>query len=219
MDNEPDKPIPFLRVTNLTDTGELNFSDRVFVSKSTHNGFLSRSVVRPDDVLMNIVGPPLGQVSTVPSDYDEWNINQAIAIFRAIPGILPKFIAHHLLSASAQAWFKVRAKTTAGQTNLTLELCRELPVPLPPPEEQTEIVNTLETALTAVKEQQTAIERGLKQSTAQRQNILRAAFSGQLVPQDPNDEPASRLLERIRAERAARGAAKKPRSRKAKEVT
>ena len=48
----------------------------------------------------------------------------------------------------------------------------------------------------------------LKQSTAQRQNILRAAFSGQLVPQDPNDEPASMLLERIRAERAARDATK-----------
>ncbi|PKO63366.1 MAG: restriction endonuclease, partial [Betaproteobacteria bacterium HGW-Betaproteobacteria-17] len=42
----------------------------------------------------------------------------------------------------------------------------------------------------------------LKQSTAQRQNILRAAFAGQLVPQDPNDDPASVLLARIRAERA-----------------
>jgi type I restriction enzyme S subunit len=57
----------------------------------------------------------------------------------------------------------------------------------------------------------------LKQSAAQRQNILRAAFAGQLVPQDPNDEPASVLLERIRAERAARDAAKKPRGRQAKE--
>ena len=49
--------------------------------------------------------------------------------------------------------------------------------------------------------QERAIEMRLKQSTAQRQNILRAAFSGQLVPQDPNDEPASVLLERIRTER------------------
>ena len=53
----------------------------------------------------------------------------------------------------------------------------------------------------------------LKQSTAQRQNILRAAFSGQLVPQDPADEPASVLLERIRAERAARAGDKKVRGR------
>jgi len=47
-----------------------------------------------------------------------------------------------------------------------------------------------------------AIEASLKQSAAQRKNILKAAFAGQLVPQDPNDEPASVLLERIRAERA-----------------
>ncbi len=58
---------------------------------------------------------------------------------------------------------------------------------------------------------------GLKQASAQRQNILKAAFSGRLVPQDPNDEPASMLLERIRAERAARAAGRATtRGRKAK---
>lgn len=202
MDSGRDKTIPFLRVTNLTDKGELDFTDRVFVSTTVHKSFLARSVVYPNDVLMNIVGPPLGQVSIVPTDYDEWNINQAIAIFRAIPGLLPRFIAACLLSATARMWFKARAKTTAGQTNLTLELCRDLPIPLPPLEEQAEIIAILDAALSAVKEQEAAIDRGLQQSAAQRKNILKAAFAGQLVPQDPNDEPASVLLERIRAERA-----------------
>lgn len=59
----------------------------------------------------------------------------------------------------------------------------------------------------------------LRQLAAQRQDILRAAFSGQLVPQDPNDEPASALLERIRAERAERDSVKKPRGRKVKEAS
>jgi type I restriction enzyme S subunit len=61
-------------------------------------------------------------------------------------------------------------------------------------------------------------EISLKQSTAQRQNILRAAFAGQLVPQDPNDEPASVLLVRIRAERAARDAVKNRVAARAKEA-
>jgi type I restriction enzyme S subunit len=63
-------------------------------------------------------------------------------------------------------------------------------------------------------QQLSVIARSLKQSTAQRQNILRAAFAGQLVPQDPNDEPASVLLARIRAERAAQGGNKRSRGRK-----
>jgi type I restriction enzyme, R subunit len=63
-----------------------------------------------------------------------------------------------------------------------------------------------------------SLEVSLKQSAAQRKNILKAAFSGQLMPQDHNDEPASVLLERIRAERAAHEVVKKPRGRKVKEL-
>ena len=218
MDSGSDKTIPFLRVTNLTDCGELDLADKVFVSDGTHKGFLARSAVYPNDVLMNIVGPPLGQVAVVPSAFAEWNINQAIAIFRAVDGVLPSFVCRYLLSPIAQQWLKARSKTTAGQTNLTLEVCRSLPFPLPPKEEQQALLLSLDGAMEATARQSDAIKISLKQSAAQRKNILKAAFSGQLVPQYPNDEPASVLLERIRAERAERDAVKKPRGRKAKEL-
>lgn len=65
--------------------------------------------------------------------------------------------------------------------------------------------------------QELAVELSLKQSAAQRKNILQAAFSGQLVPQDPADEPASVLLERIRREREAQGMVPKARRGKVKE--
>ncbi|MCG3171649.1 MAG: hypothetical protein CALGDGBN_03290 [Pseudomonadales bacterium] len=215
LDSGGHKTIPFLRVTNLTDRGELDLADEVFVSVETHQGFLARSVVYPNDVLMNIVGPPLGQVVVVPSTFAEWNINQAIAIFRAVDGVLPWFICRYLLSPVAQQWLKARSKTTAGQTNLTLEVCRSLPFPLPPRDEQQSILANLELVMNSIVSQERSIDHALKQSTAQRQNILRAAFSGQLVPQDPNDEPASVLLERIRAERAERQ--KQPKVRKTKQ--
>jgi type I restriction enzyme S subunit len=218
LDAGSDKSIPFLRVTNLTDKGKLDLTDKVFVSEETHRGFLARSTVYPNDVLMNIVGPPLGQVSVVPNTFDEWNINQAIAIFRAVDGVLPGYVCLYLLSPLAQQWLKARSKTTAGQTNLTLEVCRSLPFPLPPQEEQRALVLNLDGAIDVTTRQRTAIEVSLKQSAAQRKNILRAAFTGQLVPQDPNDEPASALLARIRAERAARDAVKKPRGRQARET-
>ena len=218
LDIGRDKAIPFLRVTNLTDRGELDLNDEVFVSLKTHRGFLARSAVYPNDVLMNIVGPPLGQVAVVPALFSEWNINQAIAIFRAVDGVLPWFMCRYLLSPVAQRWLKARSKTTAGQTNLTLEVCRSLPIPLPPQAEQRELLGSLELVMSSIAWQGQAIAHALHQSTAQRQNILRAAFAGQLVPQDPNDEPASRLLARIRAERAANGKpAKARKSRAAKE--
>lgn len=203
LDDGSEKTVPFLRVTNLTNTGKLDFSDRVFVSNGVHEDFLARSIVYPNDVLMNIVGPPLGQVSIVPSDFNEWNVNQAIAIFRAVDGVLPAFLAAYLLSPTAQKWLKQRAKTTAGQTNLTLEVCRQLPVPVPPISEQLTAVEQLDAQLASLSAQLDAVDLSLKQGAAQRKNLLKAAFAGQLVPQDPNDEPASELLARIRAERAS----------------
>jgi type I restriction enzyme S subunit len=217
LDADGVRTIPFLRVTNLTDSGELDLTDKVFVTEGTHKGFLARSAVYPNDVLMNIVGPPLGQVAVVPPTFPEWNINQAIAIFRAVEGVFPLFICRYLLSSLAQRWLKVRSKATAGQTNLTLEVCRSLPIPLPPEVEQQAILASLDISLDSMICQEKSIEIIIKQSTAQRQNILRAAFAGGLVPQDPNEDPASMLLERIRAERAAQGAVKNPRGRKAKE--
>jgi type I restriction enzyme, S subunit len=94
-----------------------------------------------------------------------------------------------------------------------------LVIPVPPVAEQEMIIRQLKMSLDTVQAQEAAIDVSLKQSTAQRQNILKAAFAGQLVPQDPTDEPASELLARIRAERAAQQAVKKPRDRKAKDET
>ena len=84
-----------------------------------------------------------------------------------------------------------RVKTTAGQTGISGDDLKKTPIPLPPVAEQEVTLAVLKNRLQAVQELGLPIELGLKQSTAQRQNILRAAFAGQLVPQDPNDEPAA----------------------------
>lgn len=77
--------------------------------------------------------------------------------------------------------------------------------PLPSLEEQAEILEVVASKLSSVEDQYASTEHLLKVSAAQRKNILKAAFSGILVPQDPNDEPANVLLERIRAERGPNG--------------
>ena len=79
-----------------------------------------------------------------------------------------------------------------------------MPIPLPPLEEQDAIVEAVEAQLSVIDHLEFALEAKLKSAQALRQSILKAAFEGKLVPQDPNDEPASELLERIAAERAER---------------
>lgn len=89
------------------------------------------------------------------------------------------------------------------QPNLSLGLVRAMAVPLPPLDEQDRIVETVERRLTILESLTTTIEHALIRSEPLRRSILERAFSGRLVSQDPTDEPASELLARIAAERAA----------------
>jgi type I restriction enzyme S subunit len=199
--------VPFLKVYNLTFDGSLDFSIKpTFVTRKTHEGELARSKVYPGDVLMNIVGPPLGKVSIVTRRYPEWNVNQAIAIFRPLPGYSLRLLSYCLQTGEVLQRAMKKAKTTAGQSNLTLEICRELPLPIPPEAEQGGIVAEIERRLSVADAEEKAIEAALRQAARLRQSILKRAFEGRLVPQDPSDEPAERLLERIRAEKAKREA-------------
>lgn len=77
-----------------------------------------------------------------------------------------------------------------------------MPIPLPPLAEQHRIVAEVERRLSVCDEMEAVVERNLKRAARLRQAILKRAFEGKLVPQDPNDEPAGVLLERIRQERS-----------------
>jgi type I restriction enzyme S subunit len=92
-------------------------------------------------------------------------------------------------------------------------LLRSQPLPVPPLPEQGRIVAEVERQMSFIEACERAVDAGLERSAALRRSVLKAAFEGRLVPQDPTDEPASVLLERIRAERAA---APKTKTRRAK---
>lgn len=139
--------VRFLRVDNLSFDGRFDFDASNFrISTKTHRTSLARSICLPGDVLTNIVGPPLGKLGQVSFQDGEVNINQAIALFRPNPGLLPRFLLLWLGSAICQSWLRKRAKQTSGQVNLTLGLCQELPVPFIAAEEQQDIVARVDAA-------------------------------------------------------------------------
>lgn len=203
--------VPFLKVYNVRFDGSLDFNVKpTFVSKETHISKLKRSRVFPGDVLTNIVGPPLGKMSVVPSLHPEWNINQAIAAFKPSAEMNSTFLSYLLLTDVVMRPLLRTGKATAGQINLSITACRQLWLPVPQPDEQLRLIPVIEQALAACQQTEGQLEVALARSRNLRQAVLAAAFSGQLVAQDPADEPASVLLKRI----AAQGAVAKPLSKR-----
>jgi len=94
-----------------------------------------------------------------------------------------------------------RARTTAGQTGISGTDIREMPIPFCPLNEQKQILEIITERLSLVSNIEELIDKSIQRSSRLRQAILKRAFEGKLIPQDPNDEPASVHLEKIRAER------------------
>ncbi|MBM3240237.1 hypothetical protein FJZ31_28475 [Candidatus Poribacteria bacterium] len=94
-----------------------------------------------------------------------------------------------------------------------------LPFPLPPLSEQHKIVEEIERRLSVTDKIESVIETEIKRAERLRQSILKQAFSGKLVPQNPNDEPASILLEKIKQEKAYLESEKGSKNLKSKENT
>ncbi|MEP7340578.1 MAG: restriction endonuclease subunit S [Acidobacteriota bacterium] len=206
--------VPFIKVYNLTHSGMLDFSVRpTFIGRETHSGAQKRSIAKPGDVLINIVGPPLGKVSLVPNDFPEWNINQAIVLFRPHKGICNKYLAYAFLTHSIMKRLTRLAKATAGQFNIGVSMCRELfPVPIAPFNEQRRIVEQLDELFSDLDAGVAALERVQQKLVHYRAAVLKAAVEGALTAEwreqqqssGAATEPASALLARILAERRRR---------------
>lgn len=194
----------FIRSQNINKDW-LDLSDIAYVRPpfSTEG---TRTRVWPYDLLLTITGANVGKAAWVEGSIGEAYVSQHVALIRPIEPTLAPFL-HMFLIASAGGRGQLNKEAYgAGKPGLNLQQVGAVTVPLPSVAEIAALIDSMARQVQALTEQTIAIEFALKQSAAQRKNLLKAAFSGQLVPQDPNDEPASVLLARIRAERAHRAA-------------
>lgn len=130
--------IPYLKVYNIRDQA-IDFEyKKQFVTPEYHTTKLGRSNLYPGDVVMNIVGPPLGKIAIIPNNYPEWNCNQAIVFFRP----LKKQINYYLYTYLCSGIFlkKIELIGTAGQDNISVTKSRSIVLPFPPVTEQHRIV-------------------------------------------------------------------------------
>ena len=117
--------------------------------------------------------------------------------------INPAYLEAATNSGKSRAHIVKRIRTTAGQSGISGSDIKTMPVPVCSPAEQAEIARILDERLQAANRLESEIEAALAHAEALRQSILKNAFSGRLVPQDPNDEPAATLLQRILAKKAS----------------
>ena len=167
---------------------------------------LEKYEARPGDLLVTVMAS-LGRTCVVPRDIEQAIITKHVYRISMEQHLLYPEFYNYLLQSHTVSRLRM-FENAQGQTRLGLNstILKELPVPLCQLEEQKLIVDYIEEKLNSITNFDNEIDNALKRAETLRQSILKKAFSGQLVPQDPNDEPASELLARIQAEKAASGA-------------
>lgn len=180
------------------------------------NKILKRSMLKKDDVLFNLVGASIGRAAIFGLDKIA-NVNQAVAIIRLKESIYNKYLSLFLNAEVARQKYLEKIVDVA-RANLSLTDVANIQIPLPLKKEvQYTIVAEIESRLSVCDKIEEGIEHSLRQAESLRQSILKKAFEGKLVPQYPNDEPASVLLERIQAERNKQAAEQRNVNSKRKE--
>ena len=145
---------------------------------------------------------------------DNLLLNQRVAAIRFSKDYLPKFFMYYSWTRFFQDDFFAGETGNVGQGNVGMKAITETLIPYCSTEEQSNVIAAIESRLSICDKLEAIVDESLDKAKALRQSILKKAFAGQLVPQDPNDEPAERLLERIRAERTAETKSKSTRRKK-----
>lgn len=193
---------PYLRVANV-------FEDRIddsdVMSMNMTEAEWGRYKLQDGDVLLNEGQSPelLGRPAIYRGDPPDVAFTNSLIRFQANENVDPEWALLVFRSHMHNRRFVQESQITTNIAHLAAGRFKTVEFPLPPLREQQERVLEARAGLDACARLRSGVEAARKRATNLRRSILAAAFSGQLAPQDPDDEPASVLLDRIRAEREA----------------
>jgi type I restriction enzyme S subunit len=210
--------VPYLRVANVQ-RGRIDLTSIATIRAPKNK--VEQLLLRPVDVLLNEGGDrdklARGWVweGQIPVCIHQNHVFRA----RIRDGILdPRILAWHA-NSFGQAWAEANGKQSVNLASISLSKIRLMPVPIPPGDEQREIVRAIEGQIDRADRLSWSISTAGRRANRLRRSVLTEAFAGRLVPQDSSDEPASVLLERIRAMRTARPNVRRGRVRNAIQET
>lgn len=157
--------------------------------------------IKPGDYIVSCSGT-IGRITKLPDNCEQGVINQALMKIRLDEEMMSsKYFLYLFRSEVFQRRILTGSRGTGMQNLAGIDEIKALIIALPPKAEQEAIVQDIESRLSVCDKIKESITTSLQQAEALRQSILKKAFEGKLVEQDPKDEPASVLLERIKTER------------------
>jgi type I restriction enzyme S subunit len=205
--------MPYLRVANvqankldLIDVSTIGLTEKE--SKKTRLSFGDILIVEGNGSLEHI-----GRAAMWRNEIPSCSHQNHLIRWRTHGDVLPEFALYRLLSPQGREQLINAAKSTTGLHTLSISKVSALPISVPEEKEQTEIVRRVEQLFAFADQLEAKVQNAKERIDKLTQSILAKAFRGELVPQDPNDEPASVLLERIKAQRAAEPKAKRGRKK------
>ncbi len=189
--NYSSEGVLFFRSQNVHNDG-IVLDDIKYISDEVHQSMIGTEVL-PNDLLLNITGGSLGRCAIVSNEIDKGNVSQHVCILRPIT-ISSNYFHALILSTFFSKSMKITGSGREGLPKYNLE---QMMFPLPPLAEQKRIVSEIErwfSLIDIIENGKQDLQTIIKQAKSK---ILDLAIHGKLVPQDPNDEPASELLKRI----------------------
>ncbi|HEY6419168.1 MAG TPA: restriction endonuclease subunit S [Candidatus Binataceae bacterium] len=208
-----DNGVFLLSARNVQD-GRLALDIVDYISESVFEQLSTRLSMKPGDVLLSCSGS-VGRSCVVPEGI-RFALVRSVAVLKPVVPI-GTYLSFVLRSLFLQRQID-RKKTQTAQANIFQGKIRTLVFPLPPLPEQCRIVSEIERLLSVTDETDLSVKNAAQRCDRLRQSILKWAFEGKLVDQNPNDEPASVLVERIRAERVAAAPSRKFRKSNTREA-
>lgn len=206
--------VPVLRMGNIVD-GHLDFGDLKYLPADHPD--LETCDLTLGDLLFNRTNSPelVGKSAVFTGHPTEVTFASYLIRVRLDEELDPHWAATVINSPIGRRYIDTVRTQQVGQANVNGTKLKDFPIPIPPIQVQRDRLAQLQLARGWLESVESEISRALMRAAGLRRSILTAAFSGQLVPQDPEDEPASVLLEHIRAEREAAALTKRTRKAKA----
>ena len=189
--------VPYIKMYNLRNQKiDFEFHPQ-YITEEVHNNKLARSRTQPGDLLMNIVGPPLGKLAIIPESLPEANFNQAAVLIRPFKfkPALTQYLFYYLSELSEIS--SISTKGSAGQVNISLTQSQQMRIALPPLAELERMTQKIETLFSKIDVLETSTGNIFDLISKIKSSILEIALSGKLVSQDKTDEPAIMLLKSI----------------------